>query len=545
MQISTFLSYLKINTKNALKTMWRSFPRFYKLHMKRQFTTISNSRQLLIYYHCNECGYANPPIQWTPDSNYTAYRNQSYLGWTLNAMTHQLVTWAQSQGHIFQTYHGFYDTYFSYGLTDMDFPPYIYPGTPQNKILAGLSKQIFVSKDNKSAIGILTYDDTLDQATKNNFIDDLDSKCDWISSGYGDDHMTMSMTGESALIKAMNAESRKDVEKKDTLTIPIALCVLALIIRSWRLMFIPLLTFGTSICASFSVMRPFAEHVLDVNPFCPSIMMSVTIAMSIDYSLFLLSRYREEIERNSGDGLIPISRERMIEISRAAVRQSTRWSGKVIALSGCILSLTYFALIFYPMEVLQSVGLGAGLAIVCTILVNLTLTPAILLIFPYFFSQFGCCNKRKPDHDMKNEPLIVNNQLQRVSNIEYDADSSDDDGLYDVNQNDVCERCWFFCGSKTTVYPWSILISVVVYAAIAPIGWQFTRFKQQLADTLIFPRDSWYYCFIAISDSTRTESDALRTDMALQCIKDRMSLFSIHWLVHIYTIGSKPMEKCT
>eukprot|EP01083_Nonionella_stella_P175499 611333_1 len=88
----------------------------------------------------------------------TLYRNQSYLGWTLNAMTHQLVTWAQSQGHIFQTYHGFYDTYFSYGLTDMDFPPYIYPGTPQNKILAGLSKQIFMSKDNKSAIGILTYD---------------------------------------------------------------------------------------------------------------------------------------------------------------------------------------------------------------------------------------------------------------------------------------------------------------------------------------------------------------------------------------------------
>ncbi len=63
----------------------------------------------------------------------------------------------------------------------------------------------------------------------------------------------MRMTGESALTKAMNAESRKDVEKKDTLTIPIALCVLALIIRSWRLMFIPLVTFGTSICAAFSL----------------------------------------------------------------------------------------------------------------------------------------------------------------------------------------------------------------------------------------------------------------------------------------------------
>eukprot|EP01083_Nonionella_stella_P175498 611326_1 len=454
--------------------------------MNELFTSISDSRQLLIYYHCNECGGTNPPIQWTPHSNYTAHLNASYLGWTLNAMAHELVEWSQSQGHIFQSYHDFYDTFFSYGLTELNLPPKIYAGTPKNKILALLSKQIFVSKDNQSAIGILRYDDTLDQTTKNNFIDDLNAKCASISSKSGNKSVTMSMTGESALIKDMNAESRKDVEKKDTLTIPIALCVLALIIRSWRLMFIPLLTFGTSICASFSVMRPFAEHVLNVNPFCPSIMMSVTIAMSIDYSLFLLSRYREEIERNT-NGLQQLqnNRERMIEISRAAVRQTTRWSGKVIALSGCILSLTYFALIFYPMEVLQSVGLGAGLAIVCTILVNLTLTPAILLIFPYFFSQFGCCG-----YGTKEQKEATNN-LNQASLIINDNDS--DTTQYNVNEDDVCERCWFFCGSKTTICPWSILISVMVYAAIAPIGWQFTTFKQQLADTLIFPRDSAYF----------------------------------------------------
>ena len=59
-----------------------------------------------------------------------------------------------------------------------------------------------------------------------------------------------------------------------------------------------------------------------------------------------------------------------------------------------------------------------------------------------------------------------------------------DDILAIVNYDDACERCWFHCGSKTTVLPWSLLICVVVYAAIAPIGWQFTTFEQQLADTL-------------------------------------------------------------
>lgn len=250
--------------------------------------------------------------------------------------------------------------------------------------------------------------------------------------------------------------------------------------------------------------------------------MSVTIAMSIDYSLFLLSRYREEVERNT-HGSHGLSKFEMIKISRDAIRQTTRWSGKVIALSGCILSLTYFGLIFYPMEVLQSVGLGAGLAIVCTILVNLTLTPALLLIFPYFFSQFGwagCpCKRIFGNNNNTNEnscwksasePLIVNahngiiedsnsinrsNNNNRISNIE--PINMNDDGTYDlyaaVNKNDPCEKCWYFCGSKTTICPWSVLISVIVYASIAPIGWQFTTFKRQLADTLIFPRDSDYY----------------------------------------------------
>ncbi len=178
------------------------------------------------------------------------------------------------------------------------------------------------------------------------------------------------------------------------------------------------------------------------------------------------------------------------------------------------------------MEVLQSVGLGAGLAIVCTILVNLTLTHALLLIFPYFFSQFGwagcpckyiCCknnnNKNNENGCWKSasEPLIINAQNgiiedsnsinrnennNRISNINAPIDMNDD-GTYDlyaaVNKNDPCEKCWYFCGSKTTICPWSVLISVIVYASIAPIGWQFTTFKRQLADTLIFPRDSDYF----------------------------------------------------
>ena len=87
----------------------------------------------------------------------------------------------------------------------------------------------------------------------------------------------------------------------------------------------------------------------------------------------------------------------------------------------------------------------------------------------------------------------VDERINDVNNSYSIDDRSEIDLYAAVNKDDPCEKCWFFCGSKTTVCPWSILISVVVYAAIAPIGWQFTTLKQQLADTLIFPRDSEYF----------------------------------------------------
>lgn len=221
--------------------------------MSKEFGDKADSRQLLIYYHCDECGNATgrslPPIQWTPNKTFTPLHNQSYEGWTLNRMSHELVSWCNQYPDVFQGYTDFYDTFFSYGLIKDT-------GLPENDILARLAHKIFVTEGNDSAIGIVTYDNTADQTEKNEFIDDLTDQCTHIANRYGRGKIKMSMTGETALIMAMNAESRKDVEKKDTLTIPIALCVLALIVRSWRLMFIPLLTFGTSICAAFSLMRP-------------------------------------------------------------------------------------------------------------------------------------------------------------------------------------------------------------------------------------------------------------------------------------------------
>ena len=75
----------------------------------------------------------------------------------------------------------------------------------------------------------------------------------------------------------------------DAIAFPVALLILAYVLRSLRLLIIPILNMAASILTSFMIVLPIAEHSTFIS-FAPSLMMSICIAMSIDYSLFNLSR---------------------------------------------------------------------------------------------------------------------------------------------------------------------------------------------------------------------------------------------------------------
>ena len=93
---------------------------------------------------------------------------------------------------------------------------------------------------------------------------------------------------------AMNGVDH-DLLRMDTVSFPLAFCVMAGILRSLRLLIAPFLCIVVSMTVAFGgVMYPVSLHT-DIITFAPAVMMSITLAVSIDYSLFILSRYREEI----------------------------------------------------------------------------------------------------------------------------------------------------------------------------------------------------------------------------------------------------------
>jgi uncharacterized membrane protein YdfJ with MMPL/SSD domain len=80
---------------------------------------------------------------------------------------------------------------------------------------------------------------------------------------------------------------------QDGIVIPLALAILGYMVQSWRVLAIPLVSVAVSLGCSFGAMSLIALAV-DVNSATPNLMLTLALATSFDYSLFLLVRWREE-----------------------------------------------------------------------------------------------------------------------------------------------------------------------------------------------------------------------------------------------------------
>lgn len=176
----------------------------------------------------------------------------------------------------------------------------------------------------------------------------------------------------------------EDMEMMDTIVLPISLFTLAYIVGNVWLVIVPVLTILTSIFFSNLLMYPIS-NTMQVTQFTPSIMMSLTLAMSIDYSLFLLSRLTENIAYGSG--------------LYHGIENMLHHAGHTIIASGTTLIFCFLGFLFFPMDLLRTVGIGASVAIMVCLVVNLSLLPALMFVSGKKFLSPGekasklCCNE--------------------------------------------------------------------------------------------------------------------------------------------------------
>ena len=106
-----------------------------------------------------------------------------------------------------------------------------------------------------------------------------------------------------------------------------------------------------------------ATLIAKVDFTIPTILLTIVIGVGTDYSVFIISRYREERVRGLG--------------AKEAIVTSVTWAGESIATSGATVIISFLSLTFTSVTFLRTMGVVVGLGVLVALLISLTLVPAV------------------------------------------------------------------------------------------------------------------------------------------------------------------------
>ncbi len=185
------------------------------------------------------------------------------------------------------------------------------------------------------------------------------------------------ITGMLSFRKDMSSGLSHDLHRMHFFVLPLALVLFLLALGGHPLLVtIPITCVLCTICSWSIIMVVLIRYGLQVTQFTPNVMITLTFGLSIDYSLFLLSRALSELQysRSLVGGELVSDEELRRRVNVAMIEKI----GQIIITSGITLMSTFLGLLILPVHFLRSVGLGASICIIMCMLVNLILVPAIL-----------------------------------------------------------------------------------------------------------------------------------------------------------------------
>lgn len=190
------------------------------------------------------------------------------------------------------------------------------------------------------------------------------------------------VTGLKYFSNDLRLSTKQDLKRMDMIVLPLALILVGVALLGWTKGFcfiwiIPLCGMITTVSLWSLLTNLMADHV-QITQFTPSIMMSLTLGMGIDYTLFLLARYLEKRQDQAETSCTTILTSSLEEQKYLATLDMLKHGGLVVVLSGCTLLCTFLGLIGLPLVMLQSVGIGAAIAIASAIVANLLVVPSLL-----------------------------------------------------------------------------------------------------------------------------------------------------------------------
>jgi len=231
-------------------------------------------------------------------------------------------------------------------------------------------------------------------------------------------------TGSIAVEWTFDDRISKDLVKAEIVSGPLTLIILALVFGSIIAAFLPI-GVGIATVAAAMGMTIWLSNVTDVTQYATNIITLIGIGVSIDYSLFLVNRFREELA---------LGRD-----VRTAVAMSTATAGKAVFFSGITVAIGLMGMLFFKNTSLPSLGIGGTVAVSIAMVYSTIVLPAVMSIL----------GKRV---DMGKVPFAFNLEARE-------------------------EGLWANIANKVMDHPWKVLIPVLILLVGAGAPFMYAEFS--------------------------------------------------------------------
>ena len=170
--------------------------------------------------------------------------------------------------------------------------------------------------------------------------------------------------GNDVAFNEINKRTSSDLARAEMFALPILLVLSFWVFRGLIAAALPLLVGGFAIVVTFLLLR-LVDQFLGLSIFAVNLVTGVGLGLGIDYSLFILSRYREELARGLD--------------SHAAIKRTLQTAGRTVLFGSLTVAGALSCLLVFPLRFLYSMGIGGALVTLSAGVVSLVVLPAVLV----------------------------------------------------------------------------------------------------------------------------------------------------------------------
>src|SRR2546425_7499142 len=242
--------------------------------------------------------------------------------------------------------------------------------------------------------------------------------------------------------------SERDLRRAEILAFPFALIALLLVFRSLVAAILPALVGGSAVIVTLALIFGLG-HLTTLSIFVLNITTLFGLGLGVDYSLFIVSRFREELAHGSN--------------VEEAVATTVATAGRAVTFSGLTVSIGLLGLVFFRINMLRSVGLGGVLVVLIAVFAAITLLPAVLAIIGTRVNAF---------------PVRIPNPWRRKRGRTIPDGSANTDPQYGF---------WYRLSQLVMRYPVRIFVPVLLILIM--LGLPFLEVRFSAPDASILPAD--------------------------------------------------------